>query len=192
MAVRIGREGILHDRKEESSKSSTPSTTGNRAAPYGRIPVYQSFIFNFQERICMKNLTTFLALVAFLTMALSAGAMAQCPMQGGQKAGGPMMQCAPGAAVTPETLLKFNKETKAFQEQLIDKQALLKKEFLKDDPDPEALATIKKSMIDIEKEIQKVAKKLGMKNWYCSCPMSMGNGCGGGGGCGGGMRGCGK
>jgi hypothetical protein len=126
----------------------------------------------------MQNLTTRAAFVTFLTMAFSVGAMAQCGMHGGLKAGGPM-QCAPGAAVAPETLQKFNKETKGLQEQLIDKQALLKKEFLKDDPDPDAIATIKKAMIDIEKEIQKVAKKLGIKNWYCSCPMSQGNGCGG-------------
>jgi hypothetical protein len=137
----------------------------------------------------MKNLKVLAA--SFLTIALSAGAMAQCPMQGGQKAGGPM-QCTAGPAVTPEIFQKFNKETRVFQEQLIDKQALLKKEFLKDDPSPDSIATVKKAMIDIEKEIQKVAKKFGMKNWYCSCPMLMGNGCGGGGGCGGGMRGCGK
>ena len=133
----------------------------------------------------MKNLTTLTALVAFLTMALSAGAMAQC----GRMTGGPMqLQCAPGAAVAPETMQKFNKETKALQEQLIDKQALLKKEFLKDDPDPDAIAAIKKAMIDIQRDMQKVAKKLGMKNWYCTCPMGQGNGCGGGGG----MPGCGK
>jgi hypothetical protein len=138
----------------------------------------------------MRKLITITALVAFLTMSISTGVMAQCGMQGGQKSGS--MQCAPGANVTPETLQKFKNETKGLQEQLIDKQALLKKEFLKDDPDPDAIATIKKSIIDIEKDMFKVAKKLGMKNCFGSCDMSMGNGCGGGGGCGGGMRGCGK
>ena len=112
----------------------------------------------------MKKLTALTALAAFLTMALSASAMAQ----NGHKADAPA-QCAAGPAVSPELLQKFNKETKAFQEQLIDKQALLKKEFLKDDPDPDAIATIKKAIIDIEKEMQKVAKKLGMKNWACPC-----------------------
>jgi hypothetical protein len=66
----------------------------------------------------------------------------------------------------------------------------LKKEFLKDDPDPDAIASIKIAIIGIEKEIQKVAKKLGMKNCYGSCPMFQGNGCGMG--CGGGMRSLGK
>jgi hypothetical protein len=129
----------------------------------------------------MKKLTTLSALVAFLTMAFSASTMAQCSSM----AGGPM-QLTTGPAVSPETLQKFNKETKVFQEQLIDKQALLKKEFLKDDPDPDAIATIKKAIIDIEKDIQKVAKKLGMKNWGCTCHGSKGNGCGGE------MSGCGK
>jgi hypothetical protein len=133
----------------------------------------------------MKNLTTFIALVAFLTMSLSVGTMAQC----GRMAGGPGL-CAAGPAVSPETLQKFNKETKGLQEQLIDKQALLKKEFLKDDADPDAIASIKIAIISIEKEIQKVAKKLGMKNCYGSCSMFQGNGCGMG--CGGGMRSCGK
>jgi hypothetical protein len=143
--------------------------------------------FNVQEGIFMKNLTRLTVLVMFLTMAFSAGVMAQCGMQGGHKAGGPgPMQCAPGATVSPETLQKFNKETKGLQVQLIDKQALLKKEFLKDDPDPDSIATIKKGIIDIEKDMQKVAKKLGMKNCLGSCGMLMGNGCGGG------MRGCGK
>jgi len=138
----------------------------------------------------MKNLTTLTVLVAFLTMALSAGAIAQCSRMGG---GG--MQGAAGPAVTPETLKKFNQETKALQEQLIDKQALLKKELLKEDPDLDAMAKLQKDIIDIQTGIQKVAKKLGMKNCYGSCGTSMGNGCGGGGGgcggMGGGMRGCG-
>ena len=134
-------------------------------------------------------------LIAFSMIVLSSGAMAQCGMHGGSKAGGgPMMQCAPGADVKPETLKQFKKETKKFQEQLIDKQAALKKEFLKDDPDPEAVATIRKGIIDIQKEIWKVAKKLGMKNCFgaCGCGMNMGNGCGGS--CGGGkkMQGCGR
>ena len=129
----------------------------------------------------MRNLTTLTALVAFLTMAFSAGSIAQCRMMGG-----PMnFNAAP--AVAPETLQKFNKETKVLQEQLIDKQALLAKELLKDDPDPEAIANIQKAIIDIQKEMQKVAKKLGMKNWNACCPMSMG--CGGGMGCGGRMGG---
>jgi len=145
----------------------------------------QSFFFNIQERIFMKNLTTFAVLVAFLTISLSAGAMAQC----GRMAGGPGL-CAAGPAVSPETLQKFNKETKGLQEQLIDKQALLKKEFLKDDSDPDAIASIKIAIIGIEKEIQKVAKKLGIKNCYRSGPMFQGNGCGMG--CGGGMRSGGK
>jgi hypothetical protein len=139
----------------------------------------------------MKNLTTFTALVAFLTISLSAGTMAQC----GRMAGGPGL-CASGAnaAVSPEVLQKFNKETKALQEQLIDKEAALKKEFLKEDPDPDAIATIQKAMIDIEKEMQKAAKKLGMKNWYCARHLFQGNGCNGEGpGCGGGgMRSSGK
>jgi hypothetical protein len=129
----------------------------------------------------MKRLTMLTALVAFLTMALSASAVAQCA----PKADGPK-QCAAGTAASPEILQKYNKETKAFQEQLIDKQALLKKEFLKDDPDPDSIATIKKAIIDIEKEMQKVAKKLGMKNWACTCHGGQGNGCGGE------MSGCGK
>jgi hypothetical protein len=135
----------------------------------------------------MKNLITLTALVAFLTMALSAGAMAQCGrMGGGPMMGGPM-QFGQAAAVTPETLKKFNQETKVLQEQLIDKQALLQKEGLKDDPDPDAIAKLQKDIIDIQTGMQKVAKKLGMKNCYGTCPMMMGNGCGGGGG----MRGCG-
>jgi predicted small lipoprotein YifL len=144
----------------------------------------------------MKKLTTLTALVAFLTMALSAGTMAQCCF----KAGGPM-QLTPAAAVTPpETLQKYKTETKALQGQLIDKQALLKKELLKDDPDPDAIGTIRKAIIDIQTDLQKVAKKFGMKNGYGSCGMFMGNGCGcggggscgcgGGGGCAGGGGGC--
>jgi hypothetical protein len=133
----------------------------------------------------MKNLTTFTALIAFLTLSLSAGTMAQC----GRMAGGPGL-CAAGPTVSPETLQKFSKETKGLQEQLIDKQALLKKEFLKDDADPDAIASIKIDIIGIEKEIQKVAKKLGMKNCYGSCLMFQGDGCGMS--FGGGMGSCGK
>jgi hypothetical protein len=84
-------------------------------------------------------------------------------------------------AVAPETLQKFNKETKGLQEQLIDKQAFLKKEWLKDDPDPDAIANIQKSIVDIQRDMQKAAKKLGMKGCYGACPTFMG--CGGGGGC---------
>jgi len=148
----------------------------------------------------MKTLTTLAAVVAFLTMVFSAGTMAQCGYMGGP------MQIGPATTVTPETLKKFNTETKALQEQLIDKQALLKKEWLKDDPDPDVIAKIQKDVIDIQTGMQKVAKKLGMKNCAGTCGMFMGNSCGGGGGCGGmgggcggmgggmggGMRGCGK
>jgi hypothetical protein len=149
--------------------------------------------FKLHERNFMKNLTTLTALVAFLAMALSSGVMAQCGMHGGPKAGGPM-QCAAGAAVSPDTLKKFNKETKGLKEQLIDKQALLQKEFLKDDPDPDAIAIINKAIIDIQRDMQKIAKKLGMKPCYGSCGSHQG-GCGGGGfggGCGAGMPGCGN
>jgi hypothetical protein len=131
----------------------------------------------------MKKLTTLATLIAFLTMALSAGAMAQCRMGGGHMGG----QMNSNAAVTPETLQKFNKETKALQEQLIDKRALLAKELLKEDPDLDAMAKIQKDIIDIQTGIQKVAKKLGIKNCYGSCHMFQGY-CGGG-GCGGGMGG---
>jgi len=133
----------------------------------------------------MKNLTTLTALVAFLTVAFSAGTMAQCGYIGGP------MQLSPAATIAPETLKKFNTETKALQEQLIDKQALLKKEWLKDDPDPDAIAKLQKDIIDIQTGMLKVAKKLGMKNCAGTCGMFMENGCVGGGGCGG-MRGCGK
>ena len=126
---------------------------------------------------------TFTILIAFMTVCIPSIVEAQhggCMM--GQKQAGP--------AVAPETMQKFNKETKALREQLIDKEALLKKEFLKDDPSPDTIATIKKAIIDIQRDIQKVAKKLGMKNWYCTCHMLQGSGCGGG--CGGGMHMCGK
>jgi hypothetical protein len=142
----------------------------------------------------MKNIASFSALVVFLTFALSVGAVAQCGYMGG-----PMQIGTAPAVVAPETLKKFNSETKALQEQLIDKQPLLKKEWLKDDHDPDAIAKIQKDIIDIQAGIQKVAKKLGMKNGYGSCGMFMGNGCCGGmgggsccGGMGGGTRGCGK
>jgi len=110
--------------------------------------------------------------------------------------GGHNMNNNAAPAVAPEILQKYNKETKALQSQLIDKQALLAKEFLKDDPDPDTLANIQKSIIDIHRDMQKIAKKLGMKNCNGMCPMGMG--CGGG--CGGrmgrmggmgGMGGCG-
>jgi hypothetical protein len=137
----------------------------------------------------MKNITSLAALVAFMTMALFTGAMAQCGMHGGHKEGGSMTQAAP--AIAPETLQKFNKETKALQMQLIDKQAALKKEFLKEDVDPEAIATIRKAIIDIEKELQKAAKKLGIKNWCCARHLFKAGGCDEM-GCGGhGMGGCG-
>ena len=137
----------------------------------------------------MKSVTTLTALVAFMTMALSTGAMAQCGMHGGHKEDASMMKSAP--AIAPELLQKFNKETKALQMQLIDKQAALKKEFLKEDVDPEAIATIRKAIIDIEKEMQKTAKKLGIKNWYCARHLFQSGGCDGM-GCGVvGMRGCG-
>jgi hypothetical protein len=144
-------------------------------------------MINLQERNRMKNRTTFIAMAAFLTMALSAGTMAQCAMHGGQKPGGPT-QCAAGPAVAPEILQKFKKETKALQEQLIDKQAALQKELLKEECDPDTMANIQKAMIDIQKEMCKIAKKLGMKNCHGACPMLMG---GGSMGCGGAMRGCG-
>jgi hypothetical protein len=130
----------------------------------------------------MKSVTTLTTLVAFMTMALFTGAMAQCGMHGGHQEGGQMMKGAP--AIAPELLQKFNKETKALQVQLIDKQAALKKEFLKEDVDPEAIATIRKSIIDIEKELQKTAKKLGIKNWYCARHLFRAGGCDGM-GCGG-------
>jgi hypothetical protein len=153
------------------------------------IPNNRLFTITVQERNFMKKLTTLTVLVAFLTMALSIGATAQCSFMGGP------MQFSQAAGPTPETVKKFNQETKALQEQLIDKQALLKKELLKDDPDLDAMAKLQKDIIDIQTGIQKIAKKLGMKNGYGSCcGMFMGNGCGGGcggGGMSGGMRGCG-
>ena len=130
----------------------------------------------------MKNVMTIISAIAFLTMALPTGTMAQ----GGHKEGG--AKCNPAPAVTPETMQKFKKETRGLQEQLIDKQAALKKEFLKDNPDLDSVAVIKKAIIDIERDMQKVARKLGMK---MPCHMSGGCVCGGGMGMGGGMGGCG-
>jgi hypothetical protein len=161
-------------------------TVGVYAPSIPQKGTFWDLLLTVNERNFMKNLTTLTVLVAFLTMALSAGAMAQCSFMGGP------MQFGPAASPTPETLQKFNQETKALQEQLIDKQALLKKACLKDDPNIDTIATIRKAIIDIEKDIQKVAKKLGMKNCYGTCSMFQGNGCGGGGCGGGGMRGCGK
>ena len=129
----------------------------------------------------MKNILALTVMVAFFSIIISSDIAAQCCGWGGG--------IQQGAAIAPETLVKFNKETKALQEQLIDKQALLKKEWLKDDPDPDAIATIKKAIIDIERDIQKIAKKLGIKNWQGACCMQQENH--GSWGFGGGMRSCG-
>jgi hypothetical protein len=141
----------------------------------------------------MKKLIPLTALIVFSTMVLNSETMAQCCMRGGgPKTDGSKLPCTQGATVKPETLQKFNKETRKLQERRIDKQAALKKEFLKDDPDPEAIATLRKSIVDIEMDMWKVAKKLGMKNCFGSCGMHRGICCGGG--CGGGMKmhGCGR
>lgn len=69
-------------------------------------------------------------------------------------------------------------------------RAALVDELEKSPVDSAALSACQER-IDVEKEMQKIAKKLGMKNCYGSCGMMMGNGCGGS-GCGGGMRGCGR
>jgi hypothetical protein len=126
----------------------------------------------------MKNIMVLTVLVAFFSVFISSDAAAKCC-----SGSGGMQQ---GAAIAPETLTKFNKETKVLQEQLIDKQALLMKEYLKDDPDPDAIATIKKAIVDIQSDIQKIAKKLGIKNWQGAGCMQQGWGFGGG------MRSCGK
>jgi hypothetical protein len=132
---------------------------------------------NIQERDFMKNIMALTVMVAFYSNFISSDVAAQCCGWGGG-----MQQ---GVAIAPETLAKFNKETKVLQEQIIDKQALLKKEWLKDDPDPDAIATIRKAIIDIQRDIQKIAKKLGIKNWQGPCCMHQENhdswGCGGGG-----------
>jgi len=132
--------------------------------------------FNVQERDFMKNIMALTVMVAFFSLFIPSDAAAQCCGWGGG-----MQQ---GAAIAPETLAKFNKETKGLQEQLIDKHALLKKEWLKDDPDPDAIATIRKAVIDIQRDIQKIAKKNGIKNWQGACCMRQENhdgwGCGGG------------
>ena len=140
----------------------------------------------------MKTSITLALVVTSLLMIIPAVAMAQCRMGGGGPMMGGPMNFSSAPAVAPETLQKFNKETKALKAQLIDKQALLAKEWLKDDPDPDTLANIQKSIIDIHRDMQKIAKKLGIKNCCGMCPMGMG--CGGAGGCGGrmgGMPGCG-
>jgi hypothetical protein len=125
----------------------------------------------------MKNMMALSVLFAFFTIFITSGVTAQCAGMGGGS-----MRHGAAMAVAPEILQKFNKETKGLQEQLIDKQALLKKEFLKDDPDPDAIAVIRKAMIDIQRDMQKIAKKLGMKNGQGTCCMSQGNCCGWGGG----------
>jgi hypothetical protein len=138
----------------------------------------------------MKKFMTFIACITFLSTALSTGAAAQCAnrMAGGHEAGAEAGPAKCGmAAVSPEIMQKFNKETRALQEQLIDKQSALKKEWLKDDPDPDAIAAMLKAIVDINKDMAKAAKKLGMKP---SCHMFKMDCCGGG-GCGGGMGGCG-
>jgi hypothetical protein len=146
--------------------------------------VNHSFLINKKGNY-MRNILTLSTFIAFITIVLPSAAIAQCCKMGG----GPI-QVGAISAMAPETLQKFNKETRGQQEQLIDKQALLKKEWLKDDPDPETIATIRKSIIDIQKEMQKVAKKLGIKNWQMICCLQQEN-CGSR-GFGGGMRSCGK
>jgi hypothetical protein len=126
-----------------------------------------SSVINVKERKFMKSVISLAVLVAFLTIIIPSGAAAQCCAMGGGK--------QQGAAVAPETLAKFKAETKGLQEQLIDKQALLQKEWLKDDPDLDAIATIKKAIIDLQRDMQKIAKKLGMKNCQGACPMHRGN-----------------
>lgn len=121
----------------------------------------------------MKNLMTITVIGVLFSLFALTDAAAQCCGRGGSG----MNQ---GAAVSPETMEKFNKKTRGLQEKLIDKQTLLKKEWLKDDPNPETVATIRKAIIDIQVEMQKIAKELGIHNGNGSCHAFRGNGCGGG------------
>ena len=131
----------------------------------------------------MKKTVIFTTVVALFTVWIPSEVEAQHPGCGvGAK------KAVPAEAL--KTMQKFKKETKGLQIKLIDKEALLKKAFLNDNPDPDTIATIKKAIIDIKRDMQKIAKKLGMKHYMCTCRMSHGHACGWSGH--GGMSGCGK
>lgn len=133
----------------------------------------------------MKHSILLTAVVVLFTVMIPASTIAQCGgFGGGWSTGWTSGSLQLGAAPGADALKKYNSETRNLQVQLIDKQALLQKEWLKDDPNLDTLGTIQKNIIDIQISMQKIAKKLGVAACPGTCSMFQGN-CRGGGNCGG-------
>jgi len=62
-------------------------------------------------------------------------------------------------AVSPESMAKFQKETLSLRDELITKRLELSQEYDKETPDTDRIAKLRKEMIDVQAQIQKVADK---------------------------------
>lgn len=61
--------------------------------------------------------------------------------------------------VDPETMTKFQKETLQLRDELLVKRLELSQEYAKEAPDTDRIAKLRKEMIDVQAQIQKVADK---------------------------------
>ena len=78
-----------------------------------------------------------------------------------------------------DSVKKFQKETLPFRDELITKRLELRKEFSKEKPDRERIATIQKEMIDIRTKIHQKADEAGVhwqKSGRTGCGRMLGKG----------------
>ena len=142
-------------------------------------------LFQFKERNSMRHTLLLAASVVIVTIFIPADVTAQCGGFGnGWNSGWTAGSLQLGTATGADALKKYNNETKNLQVQFIDKQAQLQKELLKDEPNLDTIGGIQKDIIDIQINMQKIARKLGVTTCLGTCPLFQrncrGGGCGGG------------
>ncbi|MBE0427527.1 MAG: hypothetical protein IBX72_12905 [Nitrospirae bacterium] len=64
-----------------------------------------------------------------------------------------------------ETVKKFQRETLPLRDELITKRLEIRKEYAKEKPDSERIATLQKEIMDIRTKIQQKAEERGLPAW---------------------------
>ena len=73
-----------------------------------------------------------------------------------------------GQKVNTTNLNKFYQETQALRDQLIAKQIELRNEFNSPTPDPALIAQLQQEIVDLQLQIQAIAKKYNLPAWLCA------------------------
>jgi hypothetical protein len=122
---------------------------------------------NLQEVIKMKKRTlVVLGLVLSMSIIVAGSAMARqgggySMMGNGYDRGYGNCNWNDGGRteVAPESMAKFQKETLSLRDELITKRLELSQEYDKDTPDADRIGQLRKGIIDVQTDIQKVADK---------------------------------